>query len=110
MNSPQNFLDFIIGLATLSFLSIVGFLSVFRTNFVIKFYLKYYQKQYLHSLKKNFFLAKYYQAFTKFQYDLAKRNSKQKWFYYNMKICGVGFLLFALLPFYGVFTIIAKFF
>jgi hypothetical protein len=76
---------------------ILGYWAIFRTNSVIRFYLKCYQKHYLNSLKKNFFLVKYYQALTKFQYDLAKRQSQKKWYYYNLKVCGVFFVLFALL-------------
>ena len=97
----MNTYDIIFGdlslILTLIFLSFIGYWAVFRTNSMIRFYLKCNQKHYLNALKKHFYLAKYYQAYTKYNYDAFKKMSERKWFYYNLKICGVWCVLFAFL-------------
>jgi hypothetical protein len=98
MNIYEAIFGYVTLILTLIFLSFIGYWAVFRANSMIRFYLKCHQKYYLNSLKKHFLLIKYYQAFTKSQYDFSKRQSQNKWFYYNLKICGVCCILFALLP------------
>jgi len=74
-----------------------GYMGLFRTGSVIDFYLRSAERSYLNSLKKNFFLSKYYQAITKYQYEIQKRSAEKKSTYYNMKICSLVALLMAAL-------------
>ncbi|WP_252788804.1 hypothetical protein [Mucilaginibacter flavidus] len=60
-------------------------------------YLKYAQKDYLKSLKKTFILDKYYQAYTKYNYERIKRLYQSKRQYYVTKVVGVSAILMALL-------------
>src|SRR5882762_1867655 len=93
MNTFSYWFECLTAFLALFFMFTYGYFAVFQTNSLIRFYLKCHQKYYLNSLKKSFLLVKYYQAFSKYNYEVAKRQSRTKWNYYNMKICG-GLLIF----------------
>jgi hypothetical protein len=91
-----------ITLLSLLALLFFSFFAVFKTNQLMRFYVKLHQKWYLNSLKKSFFLSKYYQALTKYNYEYYKRQSRKKWVYYNTKICGVFAMLLSLFMLFAI--------
>jgi hypothetical protein len=95
MNNFAMWLQYVVAILSIIFMFAFGYFALFRTSSVMKFHLKYYQKQYIKSLKKKFFLVRYYQMYTKFNYELAKRQYYKRWIYYNMKICGGGLISMA---------------
>ena len=97
MNPCETIFGYVNLIFAMTFFSFIGYFSTFKTNEMMRFYVKFYQKRYLKSMKMTFFLSRYYQAFAKYNYGYYKRLSQRKWFYYNLKICGVFCFLFTLL-------------
>ncbi len=96
MNIYEAIFGYISLILTMSIVAFIGYFATFQTDVFQRFYVKWYQRIYLNSRKKKFFLAKYYQAYAKWRYEYYKRQSRLKWVYYSSKFCGVFFLLFAL--------------
>jgi|GEM_PF-3806006 len=107
MNNFAIWLQNIAGIIPVIFLFIVGYFATFRTDTFRRFYLKRAQKYYLKSLKNTFILAKYYQAYTKYNYERMKRQYQSKRHYYETKIVGVLAIFMASLI---SFAIISTFF
>jgi hypothetical protein len=108
MNTPNLAFEYSVGVLSLSLLFFFGYWATFRTNLVTNFYLKIHQKRYLNSLKKSFFLSRYYKALTKYQYEYAKKRSESKRAYYDMKIAGVTCIFIALLLLLSIIHAIFK--
>jgi hypothetical protein len=86
----------ILGLClSIGLMIVLGYLITFRTDSVIAYYLKEYEKNYLRSLKKNHFLSRYNRSFIRRKYLSFKIKSKQKFYYYQWKLIGVFLLLMA---------------
>jgi hypothetical protein len=86
----------ILGLClSIGLMIVLGYLITFRTDSVIAYYLKEYEKNYLRSLKRNHFLSKYTRPFIRRQYLSFKIKSKSKFYYYQWKLIGGILLLMA---------------
>jgi hypothetical protein len=74
MNSSNSFFDYLTGLSAAFLLILIGYFSVFKTEKLISFVTKLREK-------------------TSLFCDNYKKMPQQKWFYLNMKFCGVIFIV-----------------
>jgi len=86
-----------LGIVTGLFLLIFGYFAIFKTKKVIGYYLNSAKKHYLKSLERRFFLSKYYQSFTRYQYERQLRMSENGATAINIKIVGSACILMGLL-------------